>query len=211
MVLIANRGDIAVGVIRTCESLGPETVVAVSEAGKDSMAATLADRAVCISPPRPLNSYLNVGAIVTAALGRKSDAIHSVYGFLLKQPRLAQACSEYDAIFIGPPAEVIAQVGNKILARQITERLGMPVVPGSERVANVQGAMEISRAIGFSLLLKAAAGKARAALGDDTLYKVSYYMRQMSEQRLAGSTRTLDREPARNVAQGVALAGMSSR
>ena len=91
MVLIANRGDIAVGVIRTCESLGPETVVAVSEAGKDSMAATLADRAVCISPPRPLNSYLNVGAIVTAALGRKSDAIHSVYGFLLKQPRLAQA------------------------------------------------------------------------------------------------------------------------
>ncbi len=197
-VLIANRGEIAVRVIRACKSLGLESVIAVSTADRDSMAAQLADRAVCVGPARPVDSYLNVGAIVTAALGTAADAVHPGYGFLAEQPQLAQACSENGLIFIGPRADLIAQMGNKILARQIADKLGVPVVPGSEKIANIREAVEVSRAIGFPLLIKAAAGgggrgmrivneiselesafaaassEARAAFGDDTLYVERY-------------------------------------
>jgi acetyl-CoA carboxylase biotin carboxylase subunit len=199
-ILVANRGEIAVRVIRTCRSLGLESVAAVSTADKDSMAAKLADRAVCIGPSRSLDSYLNVGAIVTAALGTGSDAIHPGYGFLAEQPRLAEACRENNVVFIGPSAELIEKMGNKIIARQIATKLGVPVVPGSEKVRNVQEATETSLAIGFPLLLKAAAGgggrgmrivnqvseleaaleaasgEARAAFGDDTIY-IEHYIR----------------------------------
>ena len=197
-VLVANRGEIAVRVIRACQALGLESVVAVSTADRDSLAAKLADRTVCIGPARALDSYLNVGAIITAALGTGSDAIHTGYGFLAEQPRLAKACHENNVVFIGPRAELIEKMGNKIVARQIAAKLGVPVVPGSEKVTSVQDAIETSLTIGFPLLLKAAAGgggrgmrivnhvselaaafegasgEARTAFGDDTIYVERY-------------------------------------
>lgn len=157
-VLVANRGEIAVRVIRACKALGVESVLAVSEADRDSLGARMADRSVCIGPAHPSGSYLNIGAIVTAALGTRSDAIHPGYGFLAEQPRLAQACKEHGVIFIGPKAELIQQMGNKIAAREIAQKLGVPVVPGSEKVTNVQTAVETATMLGFPILLKAAAG-----------------------------------------------------
>jgi acetyl-CoA carboxylase biotin carboxylase subunit len=197
-VLIANRGEIAVRVIRACKSLGLESVAAVSEADKESLAAKLADRAVCIGPARPADSYLNVGAIVAAARGSGADAVHPGYGFLAEQPRLAQACNENGLVFIGPSAGMIAQMGNKIVARELAASFGVPVVPGSEKVGSVEEALLVAEAIGFPLLLKAAAGgggrgmrivnqmselqgafqaasgEARAAFGDGTLYVERY-------------------------------------
>ncbi len=157
-VLVANRGEIAVRVIRACKALGIESVLAVSEADRGSLGASMADRAVCIGPAHPRESYLNVGAIVTAALGTGSDAIHPGYGFLAEQPRLARACKDNGIIFIGPSAELIEQMGNKIAARSIAERLGVPVVPGSEQVASAEMALDVAAGIGYPILLKAAAG-----------------------------------------------------
>ncbi|TAK81903.1 MAG: acetyl-CoA carboxylase biotin carboxylase subunit [Betaproteobacteria bacterium] len=197
-VLVANRGEIAVRVIRACRSLGLESVAAVSEADTDSLAAKLADRAVCIGPARPADSYLNVSAIVAAARGAGANALHPGYGFLAEQPRLAQACGENGIVFIGPSAQLIEQMGNKILARQLAAKFGVPVVPGSEKVDSVEEALRAGETIGFPLLLKAAAGgggrgmrvvnemselkgafqaassEARAAFGDGTLYVERY-------------------------------------
>lgn len=197
-VLVANRGEIAVRVIRACRALGVESVVAVSQADRDSMAARMADRAVCIGPAHPQESYLNVGAVVTAALGTAADAIHPGYGFLAEQPRLAKACQDSGIIFIGPRPEIIQQMGNKIEARAIARKLGVPVVPGSEKVTSLQGAQDAAAAVGYPVLLKAAAGgggrgmrivdaagemqrafesasaEANAAFGDGTLYLERY-------------------------------------
>jgi acetyl-CoA carboxylase biotin carboxylase subunit len=197
-VLVANRGEIAVRIIRACKALGIGTVVTVSEADRDSMASRLADRAVCIGPPRPSESYLNVGAIVTAAQGTGCDAIHPGYGFLAEQPRLANACRGNGIVFIGPDGNTIEQMGNKILARTIAEKVGVPIVPGSDKVRGYDEALDVARRIGFPLLLKAAAGgggrgmrivteegglksafesasgEAGAAFGDDTVYIERY-------------------------------------
>ena len=200
-VLVANRGEIALRVIRACQALGVDSVLAVSAADRDSLPARLAGRAVCIGPARPLDSYLNVGAIITAAKGTGCDAIHPGYGFLAEQPRLAEACREAGIVFIGPEAETIARMGNKIEARRIAAALGIPVVPGSERVDGAEDAVERARAIGFPVLLKAAAGgggrgmriveraedlrpaceaasaEARSAFGDGTVYMERYIAR----------------------------------
>lgn len=197
-VLVANRGEIAVRVIRACRALGVESVVAVSQADRDSMAVKKADRAVCIGPAHPQESYLNIGAVVTAALGTGADAIHPGYGFLAEQPRLAKACQDNGIIFIGPRPEIIQQMGNKIEARAIARKLGVPVVPGSEKVLSLHEAQDAAAAVGYPVLLKAAAGgggrgmrivdtademqrafdsasaEANAAFGDGTLYLERY-------------------------------------
>jgi len=197
-VLVANRGEIAVRVIRACRALGVESVVAVSQADRDSMAVRMADRAVCIGPAHPRESYLNIGAVVTAALGTGADAIHPGYGFLAEQPQLAKACQDNGIIFIGPRSETIQQMGNKIEARAIARKLGVPVVPGSEKVMNLHEAQDAAAAVGYPVLLKAAAGgggrgmrivdtademqrafesasaEANAAFGDGTLYLERY-------------------------------------
>ncbi len=197
-VLVANRGEIAVRIIRACKALGIGTVVTVSEADKDSLAARLADRAVCIGGPRPGESYLNIEAIVAAARGTGADAVHPGYGFLAERRRLADACHENGLIFVGPPGEVIEKMGNKIEARIIAERCGVPIVPGSDKVRSVADASEVAARIGYPLLLKAAAGgggrgmrivieesglrsafesaaaEAGAAFGDDTIYIERY-------------------------------------
>jgi acetyl-CoA carboxylase biotin carboxylase subunit len=150
-VFVANRGEIAVRIVRACRALGLEAVVGVSEVDRESMAARLADRAVCIGPARASESYLKPETIVHAALATGCDAIHPGYGFLSENPRLAALCT--DLAFVGPPAGVIELAGDKLRARACAADAGLPVVPGGE-VAHPGEAV----AFGFPLLLKAAAG-----------------------------------------------------
>ena len=114
--MIANRGEIAVRVVRACKALGIESVVAVSIADQDSLAARLADRAVCIGPPRVGESYLNQNALLAAALGTNCDAIHPGYGFLAENPKFVKACEENRIIFVGPSSESVQKMGNKLEA-----------------------------------------------------------------------------------------------
>lgn len=197
-VLVANRGEIAVRVIKACHALGIETVVAVSEADKESLPARMADRAVCVGPAQAAGSYLNVGAIVTAALGTGCNAIHPGYGFLSEQPELAEACAKHGLKFVGPRAETLHLMGNKLQARQMVSSYGIPVLPGSKRLNTLGEAFAVSEEVGFPVLIKAAAGgggrgmrivqsprelkeafetasfEARAAFGDETLYMERY-------------------------------------
>jgi acetyl-CoA carboxylase biotin carboxylase subunit len=157
-VLIANRSEIAIRVIRACRDLGIESVVTVSEADKESMPARMADRAVCIGPPRSIDSYLKVGTIVSAAVGTGADAIHPGYGFLAEQVELPEACRRHGITFIGPTAENIRTMGDKILARKIAREVEIPVIPGSELVHDSETAMSVAEEVGYPILLKAAAG-----------------------------------------------------
>jgi len=156
-ILIANRGEIALRVIRTCKKLGIETVLAASEADLDSVPARLADRAVCIGPGRPSESYLKVETIVQAALGVKADAIHPGYGFLSERPALARVCEQEGLTFIGPTAAQIEAVGDKLRARAEAEAAGVPTAPGGA-VDTVSEAMVLGREIGPPLLIKAVGG-----------------------------------------------------
>ena len=192
-VLIANRGEIAVRIVRTCRELGIETVVAVSTVDRDGMATELADRAVVIGPAHAADSYLRVDTIVQAALGTGCDAIHPGYGFLAESPALASATTGAGLRFVGPPASVIATAGDKLAARALAQRAGLPVVPGRE-IATLAAAEAFAAEHGYPVLLKAAAGgggrgiklagdleqlrrhhalaraEAGAAFGDDRLY-----------------------------------------
>jgi acetyl-CoA carboxylase biotin carboxylase subunit len=156
-VLIANRGEIAVRIIRTCRKLNIETVLAASMADRDSMPARLADRTVCIGPARPAESYLKVETIVHAALATRSDAIHPGYGFLSERAALASLCETQGVVFIGPTATQIEAVGDKLRARTEAEAAGVPVVPGGA-VASVDEAMAVARVVGVPLLVKAVGG-----------------------------------------------------
>jgi acetyl-CoA carboxylase biotin carboxylase subunit len=191
--LIANRGEIAARVIRTCKNLRIETVLAASEADLDSLPARLADRTLCIGPGRAADSYLRVDTIVQAALGVQADAIHPGYGFLSEHATLARLCEEEGVIFIGPTSAQIDSVGDKLHAREEAEAAGVPVVPGGA-VDSVGEAMILAREIGPPLLIKAvgggggrgmkrvdrlddlpnamslAAGEAGAAFGDSRVY-----------------------------------------
>jgi len=157
-VLVANRGEIAVRVIRACKEMGIASVAVVSEADRESLPAKIADQVICIGPPRPIDSYLRIDTIITAAIGTGSGAIHPGYGFLSEQPGLPEACRQYDLIFIGPRADNIKQMGDKLLARKIAKECGVPVIPGSELVQNFQEALLIAEKVGYPVLLKAAAG-----------------------------------------------------
>jgi acetyl-CoA carboxylase biotin carboxylase subunit len=156
-ILIANRGEIARRIIRTCRELQIETVLTVSEADRDSVPARLADRVVCIGPPRASDSYLRVETIVQAALGTGADAIHPGYGFLAERPALARLCEEHGIVFIGPTAAQVEAAGDKLRARAVAEAAGVPVVPGGA-VASLAEAEALARTIGAPLLLKAVGG-----------------------------------------------------
>jgi acetyl-CoA carboxylase, biotin carboxylase subunit len=156
-ILIANRGEIARRIIRTCRELGIETVLAVSEADRDSLPARLADRAVCIGPPRPADSYLRAETIVQAALGTHADAIHPGYGFLSERASLARLCEQHGIVFIGPTAAQIEAVGDKLRAREEAQAAGVPVAPGGA-VGSLAAAQSLARTIGAPLLLKAVGG-----------------------------------------------------
>jgi len=156
-ILIANRGEIAARIIRTCRALNIETVLAASEADRDSVPSRLADRTVCIGPARSSESYLKVETIVQAALGTKSDAIHPGYGFLSERAALARLCESQGVTFIGPTAEQIEAVGDKLRARAAAEGANVPVVPGAA-VESVGAAVLEGRRIGAPLLVKAVGG-----------------------------------------------------
>jgi acetyl-CoA carboxylase biotin carboxylase subunit len=157
-VLIANRGEIALRVIRACQQLGIETVLATSEADRDSLPAKLADRAVCIGPARSTDSYLNFRAIVTAAQATGCDAVHPGYGFLSESPSLADACAEEGLIFVGPKGDHMRKMGNKIAARTLAHAAGVPTLPGSEKIASADDAVKVAERVGYPVMMKAAAG-----------------------------------------------------
>jgi len=157
-VLIANRGEIAVRIIRTCRELGIKTVAVYSKADKDSLHVYLADEAVCIGGPTPQESYLNIPAIIAAAELTGADAIHPGYGFLSENPGFAEICNACGIKFIGPSPETMVLMGDKAKAREVAIEAGIPVVPGSPVMKNAKEALEFARKIGFPVLVKAALG-----------------------------------------------------
>ncbi len=158
-ILIANRGEIAVRVIRACRELGIKTVAVYSDIEKDSMHVRLADEAVCIGPASSAQSYLNIPGILSAAEITDSEAVHPGYGFLSENPHFAEACHTSGITFIGPSSENIRLGGDKARARQIMKRKGVPVVPGSDGpVVSEEIAVKVAKKIGFPVILKASAG-----------------------------------------------------
>lgn len=158
-VLIANRGEIALRIIRACRDLGIKSVLAYSEADRDSLPVVLADEAVCIGPPSAHLSYLNASRLISAALVKGCDAVHPGYGFLSENADFAEAVAESGLKFIGPKPETIRLLGDKVAARARMKQAGVPVVPGSEgAVDDVKEAAKIARKIGYPIILKAAAG-----------------------------------------------------
>jgi acetyl/propionyl-CoA carboxylase alpha subunit len=194
-LLIANRGEIAVRIIRACRELEIESVAVCSTIDARTPHARAADRCVTIGPPRPVDSYLSIGAIIDAARQTGADAVHPGYGFLSENPEMAAACVEAGLIWVGPPADVIARLGSKIEARRLMVAAGVPVVPGdTPHDQSDAGLSDAARRLGFPLLVKASAGgggrgmravgsaheladavhsarrEALAAFGDGTLY-----------------------------------------
>ena len=158
-VLIANRGEIALRIHRACHDMGIRTVAVHSTADADAMHVRLADEAVCIGPPPASESYLNIPAIISAAEITGADAIHPGYGFLSERARFADIVAEHGITFIGPTAEHIRLMGDKIAAKDAAKRLGIPVVPGSDGpISNDEEARRVAKEIGFPVLIKAAAG-----------------------------------------------------
>ncbi|URZ14342.1 acetyl-CoA carboxylase biotin carboxylase subunit [Clostridium felsineum] len=194
-ILIANRGEIAVRIIRACREMGIETVAIYSEADKESMHVYLADEAVCVGPAKTQDSYLNIGNIISATVLTKAQAIHPGFGFLSENGKFAKMCNECNIAFIGPDAKTIDNMGNKAKAREIMIKAGVPVVPGCDGTIDSEDqALKDAIKIGYPVMLKASAGgggrgirivreekdlinslrnaksEAKAAFGDDTMY-----------------------------------------
>jgi acetyl-CoA carboxylase, biotin carboxylase subunit len=193
-VLVANRGEIAVRVIRALHELDVEAVAIYSTADRDALHVRLADHAVCVGPPSAAESYLQIPSVVAAAETTGCEAVHPGYGFLAENPAFVQACAANDLVFVGPPADVMAAMGDKISAKQAMRAADVPTVPGTEGATSVAQAGAAAAEIGFPILLKAsaggggkgmrlvrraeeldeafatAAGEAGAAFGDSTMY-----------------------------------------
>jgi len=193
-VLVANRGEIAVRVIRALHELDVEAVAIYSTADRDALHVRLADHAVCVGPPSAAESYLQIPSVVAAAETTGCEAVHPGYGFLAENPAFVQACAANDLVFVGPPADVMAAMGDKISAKQAMRAADVPTVPGTEGATSAAQAGAAAAEIGFPILLKAsaggggkgmrlvrraeeldeafatAAGEAGAAFGDSTMY-----------------------------------------
>jgi len=157
-VLIANRGEIAVRILRACFDEGLETVLVVSDADRGSLAAQLADRTVCIGPPSATESYLDIGRLMTAAMGTGCDALHPGYGFVSERAELSEACAEAGIAFVGPQPDAMRRSGDKAAARAVARELGIAVGEGSEIIGSEAELSAAAERIGFPLLLKAAGG-----------------------------------------------------
>lgn len=158
-VLIANRGEIAVRIIRACREMGIESVAVYSEADRESLHTQLADEAVCIGPPSSAESYLSMERILSAAITSGADAIHPGFGFLSENSRFAELCEQCGLIFIGPKAEVIQKMGHKSQARNTMIEVGVPVIPGSkEPIFHANAGAKIAQTIGYPVIIKAALG-----------------------------------------------------
>ncbi|NLL33081.1 MAG: acetyl-CoA carboxylase biotin carboxylase subunit [Enterococcus cecorum] len=210
-VLIANRGEIAVRIIRACRELGIRTVAVYSEADREAMHTELADEAVCIGPSKASESYLNKQQILSAAVLTKAEAIHPGFGFLSENSQFAEMCEACHITFVGPKSQTIDEMGNKIHARQLMKKAGVPVIPGSDgAIVDVKQALDIANQVGYPVMLKAAAGgggkgirkvlseaelpgafasaqqEAKAAFGNDEMYleKIIYPARHIEVQIL---------------------------
>ena len=157
-ILIANRGEIAIRVIRACKEMGISTVAVYSEADRESLHVALADQAICIGGARAEESYLNGERIVSAALATHAQAIHPGYGFLSENAEFAALCKQYGIVFIGPPAEVISHMGDKDTARRLMKENGVPTTPGTDILKDAGEAKKAAEQIGYPVLIKASAG-----------------------------------------------------
>ena len=158
-ILIANRGEIAVRIIRACKEMNIKTVAVYSEADKDALHTKLADQAICIGPAASTKSYLNIKNIIETACLTKADSIHPGFGFLSENSQFAKICEESNIKFIGPSSDVIELLGNKSNAKELMKEAGVPVIPGSDgRVEKIEDAIKIAKEIGYPVMLKAAAG-----------------------------------------------------
>src|SRR6058998_1145878 len=155
-VLVANRAEIAVRVIRALHELGIEAVAVYSTADRGALHTRLADRAVCIGPPPAAESYLRIPSIIAAATTTGCEAVHPGYGFLAENPAFVEACADNDLVFIGPSAEVMARMGDKVQAKAEMRAAGVPVVPGTEG-ANLDEVRAAADEVGYPVLLKASA------------------------------------------------------
>jgi acetyl-CoA carboxylase, biotin carboxylase subunit len=193
-ILIANRGEIALRILRACRTLGVEAVVAYSEADRDSLPAQLADEAICIGPADARRSYLSAPAVISAAVVTGCDAVHPGYGFLSEDESFAEVVMAHDLTFIGPPPEVLDRFASKEGTRRLLGGHGLPTIPGSEMIRDDQHALDSAETIGYPVLIKPSAGgggkgmrmvrtprelqsairvcrsEAKAAFGDDSLY-----------------------------------------
>src|SRR3954465_8811917 len=157
-VLVANRGEIAVRVIRALHELEIEAVAIYSSADKESMHVRFADRAVAVGPPSASQSYLNIPSVIAAATTTGCEAIHPGYGFLAENPAFVAACEDNELVFVGPTAEVMARMGDKVQAKAELKRAGVPLVPGSETAVDMDEARALAGELGYPVLLKASAG-----------------------------------------------------
>src|SRR5213075_226856 len=157
-VLVANRGEIAVRVIRALHENDAEAVAVYSTIDRDALHVRLADRAVCIGPPPAGESYLRIPSIIAAATTTGCQAIHPGYGFLAENPAFVEACADNDLVFIGPSAEVMARMGDKVQAKAEMRAAGVPVVPGTEGATNLDEVRAAADEVGYPVLLKASAG-----------------------------------------------------
>jgi acetyl-CoA carboxylase biotin carboxylase subunit len=158
-ILIANRGEIALRIIRTCKEMGIKTVAVYSTADKESLHVRFSDEAVCIGPPASKDSYLNIPNIIAAAEITNADAIHPGYGFLSERSKFAQICGEHDIKFIGPTPEMIDAMGDKVSAKATAKKAGVPCVPGSDGLlTDAEDAKKVAKKIGYPVLMKATAG-----------------------------------------------------
>src|ERR1700710_1795230 len=198
-VLIANRGEIALRVIRACKEMGISTVAIHSTADSEAMHVKLADESVCVGPPAAAQSYLNIPAILAACEITGAEAIHPGYGFLSENAKFADIVQEHGITFIGPQPEHIRMMGDKITAKQTVKALGIPTVPGSDGEVSDEAAPRLAEEIGYPVLIKATAGgrgmkvakdaselafalstarnEAKAAFGNDTVYMEKYLQR----------------------------------
>lgn len=157
-VFVANRGEIALRIVRAAQDLGMEAVVGVSDADRDSQAAREADRFVVLGPGPAAKSYLDAKVVVQAALSTGCDMLHPGYGFLSERPELARLCEEHGVAFVGPRPDVIEALGDKLRARAIAQSAGVPLVPGTGEIANAEDAVKAADMLGYPVLLKASAG-----------------------------------------------------
>src|SRR5215213_5908826 len=190
-ILVANRGEIAVRVIRACRELGVQVVVAHSEADRNTLAVQLADESVCVGPAASDRSYLNIPNIVSAALVTGCDALHPGYGFLSENAYLAEVVEQCGLTYIGPPPDVIERLGDKLAARKLMQEAGVPTVPGSdEPLHRVDDAIEVARQVGYPLMIKAVAGGGgrgiRPALDERDLTR-QFPIAQMEAQSFFGN------------------------
>ena len=157
-ILVANRGEIAVRIIRACKEMGITSVAVFSEADKDALHVSLSDESYCIGGALSKDSYLNMEAVISVALATNAEAIHPGYGFLSENPEFARLCEKNEIVFIGPTADVISKMGDKNMAKKTMQDAGVPVIPGSGLIDDLSRAKEEAVKIGFPLLIKARAG-----------------------------------------------------